>query len=187
MLKQRLDACMEEHPFYNLNEAIYAVLCRSIIDLSLAPGEVLSETALAKDLSVSRSPVRDALLRLQSDGLVTQSKGQSFQVASIDKAECRELMEARLAIEGQAAFWAAERAGAQNLAAMENLWLACEEQGLGGVWMGIAPQPERMQAVEQLVCIPEGLRAFAVFPLGYPAEERQQQNRFDESRIHYIK
>ena len=119
MLKQRLDACMEEHPFYNLNEAIYAVLCHSIIDLSLAPGEVLSETALAKDLSVSRSPVRDALLRLQSDGLVTQSKGQSFQVAAIDKAECRELMEARLAIEGQAAFWAAERAGAQNLADME--------------------------------------------------------------------
>ena len=71
--------------------------------------------------------------------------------------------------------------------AMENLWLACEAEGLGGVWMGIAPQPERMQAVEQLVGIPEGLRAFAVFPLGYPAEERQQQNRFDESRIHYIK
>ena len=44
-----------------------------------------------------------------------------------------------------------------------------------------------MQAVEQLVGIPEGLRAFAIFPLGYPAEERQQQNRFDETRIHYIK
>ena len=71
--------------------------------------------------------------------------------------------------------------------AMENLWLACGEQGLGGVWLGIAPVEERMQAVEEIVGIPEGLRAFAVFPLGYPAEERQQQNRFDESRIHYIK
>lgn len=119
MLKRRLDACMEAHPFYNLNEAIYETLCRSIIDLTLAPGESLSETALASELSVSRSPVRNALLRLQTDGLVTQSKGQSFQVAAIRKADCRALMEARLAIEGQAAFWAAERASAENLAGME--------------------------------------------------------------------
>ena len=83
--------------------------------------------------------------------------------------------------------WAPMYAEIDMSIAMENLWLACEEQGLGGVWMGIAPQPERMQAVEQLVGIPEGLRAFAIFPLGYPAEERQQQDRFDESRIHYIK
>ena len=82
--------------------------------------------------------------------------------------------------------WAPMYAEIDMSIAMENLWLACEEQGLGGVWMGIAPQPERMQAVEQLVGIPEGLRAFAIFPLGYPAEERQQQDRFDESRIHYI-
>ena len=83
--------------------------------------------------------------------------------------------------------WAPMYAQIDMSIAMEHLWLACEEQGLGGVWMGIAPQEERMQAVEQLVGIPEGLRAFAIFPLGYPAEERQQQNRVDESRIHYIK
>ena len=83
--------------------------------------------------------------------------------------------------------WAPMYAEIDMSIAMENLWLACEEQGLGGVWMGIAPQPERMQVVEQLVGIPEGLHAFAIFPLGYPAEERQQQNRFDESRIHYIR
>ena len=83
--------------------------------------------------------------------------------------------------------WAPMYAEIDMSIAMENLWLACEAEGLGGVWMGIAPQPERMQAVEELVGIPEGLRAFAIFPLGYPAEERQQQDRFDESRIHYIK
>ena len=83
--------------------------------------------------------------------------------------------------------WAPMYAQIDMSIAMEHLWLSCEEQGLGGVWMGIAPQEERMQAVEQLVGIPEGQRAFAIFPLGYPAEERQQQNRFDESRIHYIK
>ena len=69
--------------------------------------------------------------------------------------------------------------------AMENLWLSCGELGLGGVWMGIAPQEKCMSAVEQILEIPEGLRAFALFPLGYPAEERPQQDRFDESRIHF--
>ena len=83
--------------------------------------------------------------------------------------------------------WAPMYAQIDMSIAMEHLWLACGEQGLGGVWMGIAPQEERMQAVEQLVGIPDGLRAFAIFPLGYPAEERQQQDRFDESRIHYLK
>ena len=59
--------------------------------------------------------------------------------------------------------------------AMENLWLETDAQGLGGVWLGIAPIEE-----------PDNLRAFAIFPYGYPTEERKQQDRFDESRIHYV-
>ena len=70
--------------------------------------------------------------------------------------------------------------------AMENLWLETDAQGLGGVWLGIAPLEERMKAVEEILSIPDTMRAFAIFPYGYPAEERKQQNRFDESRIHYV-
>ena len=70
--------------------------------------------------------------------------------------------------------------------AMENLWLETDAQGLGGVWLGIAPQEERMKAVEEILNIPGTMRAFAIFPYGYPAEERKQQDRFDESRIHYV-
>ncbi len=70
--------------------------------------------------------------------------------------------------------------------AMENLWLETDAQGLGGVWLGIAPIEERMRAVEKVLEMPQTLRAFAVFPYGYPAEERAQQDRFDESRIHYV-
>ena len=70
--------------------------------------------------------------------------------------------------------------------AMENLWLETDEQGLGGVWLGIAPIEERMKAVEEIVGLPKGLRAFATFPVGYPAESLRQQNRFDEKRIHWI-
>ena len=70
--------------------------------------------------------------------------------------------------------------------AMENLWLAADAEGLGGVWLGIAPQEERMQAVEAILDLPDTMRAFAVFPYGYPAEERKQQDRFDERRIHFV-
>ena len=70
--------------------------------------------------------------------------------------------------------------------AMENLWLETDAQGLGGVWLGIAPIEERMKAVEKVLGIPDHLRAFAIFPYGYPAEERKQQDRFDRSRIHMI-
>ena len=70
--------------------------------------------------------------------------------------------------------------------AMENLWLETDAQGLGGVWLGIAPQEERMKAVENILCLPDTVQAFAIFPYGYPAEERKQQDRFDASRIHFV-
>ena len=69
---------------------------------------------------------------------------------------------------------------------LENLWLETDAQGLGGVWLGIAPSEERMKLVEGLLDLPENLRAFAIFPFGYPAEERPQQDRYDASRIHWV-
>ena len=69
---------------------------------------------------------------------------------------------------------------------MENLWLETDAQGLGGVWLGIAPLEDRMKAVEKILNIPDTLHAFAIFPYGYPAENRDQENRFDKSRIHHI-
>ena len=71
--------------------------------------------------------------------------------------------------------------------AMENLWLATNDAGLGGVWLGIAPNEERMKKVEEILDIPDYLRAFAIFPLGYPAETKKQQDRFEQDRIHYCR
>lgn len=44
-------------------------------------------------------------------------------------------------------------------------------QGLGGVWLGTAPQEERMQAVEEILAIPDTMGAFAISPYGYPEDE----------------
>ena len=69
---------------------------------------------------------------------------------------------------------------------MENMWIETDALGLGGVWLGIAPLEDRMTYVEKTVGIPEGQRAFGIFALGYPAQTRTQQDRFDESRIHVV-
>lgn len=70
-------------------------------------------------------------------------------------------------------------------AAVENLLLEADTLGLGAVWMGISPDEGRMEAVRKVLDIPTNLNAFALVPCGYPAEEREQENRYEESRVHY--
>lgn len=70
--------------------------------------------------------------------------------------------------------------------AMENLWLKTDEIGLGGVWIGIAPIEERMELVHKMLDLPENVKVFSLFAMGYPAEERPQQDRFDSERIHFV-
>ena len=70
--------------------------------------------------------------------------------------------------------------------ATENLLLEIDSLGLGGVWLCAAPLEDRMEKAEAVLGIGEDLRAFAVVPVGYPAEEKTQQNRFEESRVHYL-
>jgi len=70
-------------------------------------------------------------------------------------------------------------------AATENLLIAAVEKGLGGVWVGIYPREARVQALRELLEIPENIVPFALIPLGYPAEEKQAANRFDAGRVHY--
>lgn len=71
-------------------------------------------------------------------------------------------------------------------ASVQNLLLQADELGLGAVWMGIAPIEERMNAVAEVIDLPEHLSAFALIPCGYPAEEREQQDRYEENRVYYL-
>lgn len=71
-------------------------------------------------------------------------------------------------------------------ASVENLLLEADAQGLGAVWLGIAPIQERMDKVAAVLDLPEGLKAFAIIPCGYPKEEKPQQDRYDVSRVHFV-
>ncbi|HHV12739.1 MAG TPA: nitroreductase family protein [Clostridiales bacterium] len=71
-------------------------------------------------------------------------------------------------------------------AATQNILLEAVELGLGAVWLGVAPVKDRMEAVSQILGLPEDLHPFAIIPLGYPTKDYTQQGRFDASRIHNI-
>lgn len=73
-----------------LRDSVHDRLRDAIVDGTLAPGEVVRDTELATWLGVSRTPVREALLRLGETGLVRSAPGRSTVVAEIDLLEVRE-------------------------------------------------------------------------------------------------
>ena len=54
------------------------------------------------------------------------------------------------------------------------------------MWLGIAPQQDRMNKVAEILDLPDNVEAFSIFVLGYPAEKKTQQDRYDESRIRFV-
>lgn len=70
--------------------------------------------------------------------------------------------------------------------ATENLWLELEELGLGGVMMAVSPVPERMEAVRQILNLPDNQYAFALLPFGYPVGKKPQVDRYDAKKIHWV-
>src|SRR6218665_2988690 len=63
---------------------VYEILRDEILDLVLAPGSPIDEIQLSQRLSTSRTPIREALVRLVSEGLVTTLPNRSTVVSPID-------------------------------------------------------------------------------------------------------
>ena len=69
--------------------------------------------------------------------------------------------------------------------AAENILIAAHALGLGAVWTAIYPYPERIPAVQNLLNLPPQVIPLTIIPMGYPAEKKMRENRFDASRVHY--
>ena len=80
-------------------QQVAAEIRRSIIDSTLAPGEILSLRPLAEQLGVSFIPVREALQQLESQGLVVTERSRSARVAPLDPDELHSIYRLRLQIE----------------------------------------------------------------------------------------
>lgn len=91
------------------SERAYATLLDEIQTGALAPGTVLGEVEQSTRLGVSRTPLREALRRLASDGLIAQASSRVTVVAGIDAHDIRDLFDLRRALETEASRLAAQR------------------------------------------------------------------------------
>ena len=91
-----------------LRDSIYGVIREAILTCEFQPGQELREQALAERYRVSRSPVRDALLRLEGENLVTVLPREGYQVKPISMSDVSEVCGLRLLIEPACAIAAAQ-------------------------------------------------------------------------------
>lgn len=91
----------------SLAEQAYQGLLTAISDGRLKPGQAIRETALAEELGISRTPIREALQRLARDGLVRLDARNGARVGELSLQEIRELYDLRELLEGSVARFAA--------------------------------------------------------------------------------
>jgi GntR family transcriptional regulator of vanillate catabolism len=82
---------------------VYERLVEALVQGTLNPGDRLIQDRLAEELDVSRTPVRDALLRLKEEGVLEPSGRRGYVVRSLSEQDLRDLYGARDAVEGHAA------------------------------------------------------------------------------------
>lgn len=99
----------------------YAMLLGAIREQRLEPGERVREDEISRMLGISRTPVRQALHRLQTRGLLEQAPGRGLVVAEISRQQVVELYAMRELLEGAAARLAAQHAGPSDVAAMRGV------------------------------------------------------------------
>lgn len=104
------------HDRRKVTDWAYEEVRRAIIELKLKPGEPLREATMAEQLGVSKTPVREALARLEQEGLVETTSFKGAVVSAYSATDLVEIYELRELLEGAAARAAATSASEETLA-----------------------------------------------------------------------
>ncbi len=105
---------------HKLADRVYALLRAAILKGDLAAGERVVEADLARQMGISRSPIREAIKRLEQEGLVVVSRLR-IVVREVPPSEIEDLFWIRCALEGMAALLATPRLTAEELETMQSL------------------------------------------------------------------
>ncbi len=112
--------------------------------------------------------------------------GDEFKNAGmIKKASCAIIVcgDLNLALEGVAQeFWVQDCS-----AATQNILLAAHSMGLGAVWCGVYPNPERVEALKVLLSLPENIVPLNIIPIGVREKEQEPKDKWKEYKIHWNK
>lgn len=95
--------------YKSLNQLVYERLRNEILDGKLKPGSRIKQEELTQRLGVSRTPVREALQRLETEGLIQFVRRSSAVVSTISRRRIEEIFELRALLEGYAAQKAAQK------------------------------------------------------------------------------
>lgn len=101
------------------SQRVYDKVREAILKLDLAPGAILDEAGLEQEFGVSRTPVREALIRLASDGLITLLPNRGARVATLDVSDLPAMFEALELAQRATLRWAAKRRVDTDLDALE--------------------------------------------------------------------
>ena len=107
-----------------LRDVVFNTLRQAILKGELKPGERLMEIALAQKLGVSRTPIREAMRKLELEGLVVMIPRRGAQVANITEKDLNDVLEVRIALENMATEKACTRMTEEE---MGKLWLAAKD------------------------------------------------------------
>lgn len=102
-----------------LREVVFETLREAIINGTLKPGDRLMELQLAEQMGVSRTPVREAIRKLELEGFVAMVPRKGAYVSDISVKDVVDIFEVRAALEGLAAGLAAERITEEELDDLE--------------------------------------------------------------------
>lgn len=104
----------------SLGDSVYETLLTRLISLKISPGERISIDALVKNLNVSQTPIRNALVRLEAEGLVVKTHLVGYSAAPLpSRRHLEQIYEFRLLVEPVAAFKAAQRLTPLDLTALQ--------------------------------------------------------------------
>jgi len=110
-----------------LRELVLDAIRNAIMNGSLQPRERLMEIQLAEELGVSRTPIREALRKLELEGFIVMVPRKGAYVADLTFKDIADVFEIRAALEGLAAGLAAERITEEELESMERLLVGKQE------------------------------------------------------------
>ena len=118
------DFTVTMNEFLPLREVVFQTLRQAILKGELKPGERLMEVALAERLGVSRTPIREAMRKLELEGLVVMVPRKGAQVASITEKDLTDVLEVRITLENFAIEKACTHMTEED---MDKLWLASKQ------------------------------------------------------------
>ena len=145
ILREVMEAALELGPDNkdrSRAEFVHAVLGGAILAGKFGGGERVREEEVAQLLGVSRTPVREALRRLQSQGLLEPRAGRGLCVVALGRQQILELYEMREVLEGAAARLAARHASGSEIGLLEELLDACS---------AAEDDPDRLARVNRLL------------------------------------